>query len=482
MRDQPKEPFLREFSRALRERNAALFIGAGLSRPAGLSDWKELLREVADDLGLDIDREIDLIAIAQYHANFKGGKGRLNQLIIDEFTKEARRTENHAIIASLPLRTIWTTNYDTLIEDAFAHSGRRADVKHNNAQLAYTKPRADVRVYKMHGDVSMPSEAVLTKDDYEIYGEKRALFTEALKGDLVNKTFLFLGFSFTDPNIDYILSRIRVLLGSSQREHYCVMKKPDKPTDLTGAAGADYEYELKRLSHRVEDLKRFSIQTILIDNFSEITEVLRELDRRSHSLDVFVSGSAAEYGTFTKERTEGLCRALGQELITHGLNLISGFGFGIGGAVIIGAVEAVYRTDDFSIEDRIMLRPFPQILPGGLTRDQFNTQYRKDMISKAGHCIFIAGNRLNMKTGETEKSAGVREEFEIALSMGKTVIPIGVTGSMASELYQEVIADVGKYFPRGNVQQSLETLNDANKSDADLVQAVIQIIRSTGGQ
>jgi len=44
-------------------------------------------------------------------------------------------------------------------------------------------------------------ETVLTRDDYEQYHleQSRGPFVTALSGDLVEKTFLFLGFSFTDP-------------------------------------------------------------------------------------------------------------------------------------------------------------------------------------------------------------------------------------------------------------------------------------------
>ena len=50
----------------------------------------------------------------------------------------------------------------------------------------------------MHGDVERPTDAVLTKDDYERYDMKRPLFRTALQGDLISKTFLFVGFSFED--------------------------------------------------------------------------------------------------------------------------------------------------------------------------------------------------------------------------------------------------------------------------------------------
>lgn len=92
----------------------------------------------------------------------------------------------------------------------------------------------------MHGCVTQPQDAVLTKDDYESYERKRSLFVESLKGHLITKTFLFIGFSFLDPNTDYVLSRIRVLLGKNRRRHFCIMLEPNR-------AGADYEYEMREI-------------------------------------------------------------------------------------------------------------------------------------------------------------------------------------------------------------------------------------------
>ena len=86
--------------------------------------------------------------------------------------------------------------------------------------LSTTLSESDAIVYKMHGDYLDPSTCVITKDDYELYNEKRQLFTTALQGDLVSKTFLFIGFSFEDPNLKYILSRIRNLLDENRRTHY----------------------------------------------------------------------------------------------------------------------------------------------------------------------------------------------------------------------------------------------------------------------
>lgn len=47
------------------------FIGAGLSIPAGFSSWSELLKEPAEEIGLNVSKEQDLVNLAQYYSNRK---------------------------------------------------------------------------------------------------------------------------------------------------------------------------------------------------------------------------------------------------------------------------------------------------------------------------------------------------------------------------------------------------------------------------
>jgi NAD-dependent SIR2 family protein deacetylase len=212
--------FKREYIKALQEGTAAVFVGAGLSRPSGFVDWRGLLRELARDINLDVDKEEDLISLAQYYANSRGGRGGVNQRILDSFTKGIKNNSSINNLINLPIDTYWTTNYDTLIEDALRHSGKIVDIKIRPESLAVSKKDRDAIVYKMHGDVNDTSFCVITKDDYESYNLSRQLFTTALQGDLVTKTFLFVGFSLDDPNINYILGKIRILLGENARPHY----------------------------------------------------------------------------------------------------------------------------------------------------------------------------------------------------------------------------------------------------------------------
>lgn len=470
--------FYKTFLNSLDAGDAAIFIGAGMSRPSGFVDWKELLREVAEEVGLDVDKESDLIAVAQYHLNAKSNRARLNQKLIEEFTKDAKPSENHRLIASLSIRSIWTSNYDTLIEDAFKELQKRPDVKSTQPNLSQSVPGRDVTIYKMHGDISQPQDAVLTKDDYETYATKRGLFIEKLQGDLVSKTFLFLGFSFTDPNIDYILARLRVFLGQNPREHFCIMRQPHKPKGGTKTkAYAQYEYDKRKHDLRIADLSRYGITSLNIDEYSEITDVLRELNRRGHRKDIFVSGSAYDFDPFGQKRLEGLARLIGSEIIRRNYNLTSGFGLGIGGAVIIGAMEALYEQEKGRQEGRTNLRPFPQVAPGTMTKQEFNTKYRKDMISQVGAVIFIAGNKLDSATGKVSEATGVNEEFRIAKQSKRLPIPVGATGHAAAKIWNDVTSNLAAFFPLPNkVKKYFDIIGNASKSNDEIVQAVFAII------
>lgn len=458
-----KRTFLKEYTRALREGDAALFVGAGISRSAGYVDWKQFLKEIAEELDLDIDRESDLVALAQFHVNRRKGRDRLNQLLIDEFLEDVELTPSHHLIASLPLQTIWTTNYDDLLEVALSTAAKRVDVKRRQEDFAVTRRRADVTIYKMHGDKTNPAEAVLTKEDYETYNTTRELFTIALKGDLAKKTFLFLGFSFADPNVMYILGRVKQLLETNSRKHYCVLKAPD--------GAEDGEYQCKRFSHWLTDLHRYNIQPILIERYDEVPDILADLNRRSHLRDVFISGSAADFAPLGKEKFQELCRSLGAELIKKDFNVISGFGLGVGDLVIVGAMQSLRRNDD----ERLQLWPFPQQVPAGTDRAAFWRQYREQMIANAGVCIVLAGNKL--EAGAVVPANGVRQEVEIARSQGKVVLPVGATGHVARDLWEECRAKPSTCVGSLDIASKLDILGDTSATVDTLVQAIIDILK-----
>lgn len=470
--------FIGTFVKALDQNNAAVFAGAGLSQPAGFVNWKELMREIAAELSLDVDKEHDLISVAQYHCNERGNRGKLNQHLIEEFTQNSCITDNHRILTRLPIDTFWTTNYDRLIERTLEEAGKTPDVKITVENLAFNVPRRDAIVYKMHGDVSQPDKAVLTKDDYEGYNSTRQLFTTKLQGDLISKTFIFIGFSFDDPNLEYILSRIRLLLGQNQRPHYCFFKRPDRTSFEDEAS---FQYANVKQELRVKDLRRFSINALLVEKYSEITEILEEVERRYRRFKIFISGSCADFAPWDMKDGIYFVQELTKELLRAGFRIVSGFGVNIGTAVINGALEYIYGTNYRHIDDRLTLMPFPQFPPEGQTLKDCWTAYRRTLVDEAGIAIFVFGNKMDAH-GKLTLSDGMIEEFELCIEKGQVIpIPIGATGSVAQQLAARVLADYARYLPNWTELKPLLE-NAAKESDARaLITTTLKIVKHIKG-
>lgn len=465
--------FITKYVKSLKEGNAAIFAGAGLSVGAGYVDWKNLLKDLAEEIELDIDKEEhDLVGVAQYYCNEKKGRGEINQIIIDEFKNKVKITENHRILSRLPIQTFWTTNYDKLIENSLEEANKIVDIKISEENLAVTLPNRDAIVYKMHGDVSQVQNAVITRDDYERYSESHSLFTTALKGDLVSKTFLFIGFSFNDPNLNYILSRVRIGLEGNQRPHYCILKKVLREEFNTEE---NYIHAKVKQQLQINDLKRYSINTIFVDRYDEITEILRAVELEFKKTNVFISGSAVEYGTFSEYESGEFLHDLSYKLLENKYKVISGFGVGVGSYIINGALQYAEVNKCNNINNMLLLKPFPQKESGGVSLPTLWDKYRRDMISISGVAIFVFGNK-NDSEGNVINAGGLQREFDIARENGVKIIAVGITGYQTKIIYDEIMSNFEQYYPgRDDIKELFEELSKEENKD-NLLEIIFKII------
>ena len=321
----------------------------------------------------------------------------------------------------------------------------------------------------MHGDVEHPAEAVLTKDDYVQYERNHPLFRSVLQGDLISKTFLFIGFSFEDPNLDSVLSQVRLLLDENIRDHYCFMKRVIKTATMDDES---FGYEKARQDLREADLKRYGIQTIFVDDYSEITEILRELENAVLANNVFISGSADFFdGAWSKTEIEELAYKLANKLVKEGFRVTSGFGLGIGSSVINGALDEIYNSRYKQISDHLCMRPFPQGISDVEVRNEKWKKYREDILKENGVVIFLAGNK---KLGDSKLIAdGCLQEYEIAKQNNCVIIPVGSTGDAAESIYNEMKEKRSEYPYLENYFNVLGTEKDIEK----IISIVIEIMK-----
>jgi len=464
-----RKRFISEYAQWLEQSTAALFVGAGLSRQAGYPDWRSLLRDIANELKINLDQEHDLAGVAQWYVNKTGRqKTRIAQIVKTSFPDREEVPATHRIMARLPVRYVWTTNYDKLIERAWDLQRRRLDVKAIKSDLSISNPWADTTLYKMHGTIDHAGEIVIATDDYELYRQKRAGFLQILNGHLIALHCLFLGFSFTDPNIGHLLAIIRESMGEHASQHYAIIRRPQKGSGRD--ADQLWAYECARHAHWVDDMQRYGINCIEIDDYTEVEEILLEIEATVAGRSVFVSGSyPVDVVDQARHRLEEMSSKIGHIIAEKNLRLVSGFGLTVGSAVLSGVLARLYAGGVPSLDRSLFLRPYPQVVPPGFEQAAFHRRYREDMIQQAGICIFVGGMRQG--TNGLEIAAGVLQEYEIARALGKVIVPVAASGGAAEEIWKRLSSEGGAGIA-GVSEAIFQRLGQTNATVDDAVAAV----------
>lgn len=438
---------------------------------AGYPSWRQLVRDMAEEIGLDASKEDDLAGVVQYFLN-KTGRTRtlLAQTINQHFGEEKPIPPVFRIISRLPLTRLWTTNYDTLLERAYCDRRKQLDIKSRDKDVVSENPFAHAVLYKMHGTVEHPSEVVIAKSDYESYRRKRPGFLHFLTGQLISQHILFVGFSFTDPNLHYLFTLIREAFDDTPPEHFAIVRQPHRDDYDVDAS---FEYAQRRHRLWVDDLQNYGIQCVEVESYSEIDTLLEAVERRIAMGSVMVSGSFPDPTDVTqlaeRARIEELAHAAGTIIAKHKFRLVSGMGTVVGNASLSAALAEINTQATPNFERSLLLRPFPQTIPDGHDRQAYYQRYREDLVTEAGASIYIAG----FKDGGP--APGVLKEFEIATDAKRYPVPVGVSGGAALEIWQRVAVDYSRYL--GALPRNLfETLNDPTATPEVIGMTLEQIL------
>lgn len=463
-----KKLLIKKYCEAIENGRAAIFAGAGLSVGAGFVDWTGLLNDVAEELNIKLRSYTNLVELAQYYVNATRNKSELSHAILNAFPVSATPLVNHQILASLPIRTYWTTNFDKLIEKSLQNVNKICDVKSLPSNLAIAKDKSDAIVYKMHGDVDNPDLTILTRDQFENYYQTHKAFLDSFCYDLTNKTFLFLGLSFDDPNLHYVLKYTRMLHGENQRRHYYILRKVSKEPNENSE---DFEYRKCEQELFIEDMKNYAVETILIDEYKDITDILSSIQKRYLRRTVFISGAAIEYKKYPEYEVKNFVRKLSAELIHANFRIVNGYGLGFGDEVLTGAAQQIQK-DHKTFEENLKIMPFPQ----GLSNPQEAWhQYRKEMIQNTGISIFLMGNKKDKFSGDIILSNGMLEEYEISKENGNFLIPVGATEYKTEDLWNLQMNTRDDSF--SPTKDEMNSLNDKNKSLDEHLNTIMSILK-----
>jgi hypothetical protein len=231
---------------SIRGRRCVLFVGAGLSRGAGLPDWGGLLSELAKGLELpigslprDTNGQISLdlcLDLAQWYAE-KLGREKLDRHVHQRFGRTAeahpcvRPTLAHYLLLSMPFRLFLTTNYDDLLERTLTALRHDPEVICTPESVVHTGQTEQPSVVKLHGDATRRTPIVLTRDDFDRFFRDHPVTVALLQGLLLNHTFLFVGYDLRDPNTRQLYSGVAHLLHTSGTRAYSVVVRGGDVTD-----------------------------------------------------------------------------------------------------------------------------------------------------------------------------------------------------------------------------------------------------------
>ncbi|SMQ71914.1 SIR2 family protein [Agreia sp. VKM Ac-1783] len=447
-----------EFSAAVRGRRAAIFVGAGLSKPAGLPGWDDLIGDARTQAS--VPPEVTDAPLAAEYIVEKIGEKALYDSLLGKLPGAATPTPLHHRLVKLPVYDYWTTNYDLLLEkaldDAADDAARIVKDEDLGSQVTVGEQK---QLFKMHGSLINPEgdawevDPTLTRTHFETYEVRHPRFWAQLRAQFLTRSFLFLGLSFEDPNVNVLLRLARSLqLGSGPTKHFAIMRRESKPL----------EQALQTL--RINDLKNGGIHVHLIDDFLEQDEILGRIETLTRRPNVFVSGSSLTPGAETV--ASQVATRLADE---PGLGLLS---FGGEAALLVGSVfkEALdpgtYRPERI----RHYYRKGAELE----IKERIGTAIFTDMELDAMREYVIPLTRAMIVFGGGDRTL---EEAEVARMHHVAVIPVGTTGGAAQQIWEKYESQPEELnLPLRHSSREWQRLMSTEPA---AVQAVHQIIRAS---
>lgn len=219
MLESTKIKYIEALQRASKENRLVIFAGAGTSVDAGIPLWNELISKLTKNLPEDVKKNFkgDNLQLAEIFKEVSDDNDYYDSLESALLKYSKSPNSIHDAILSLNPCHIITTNYDTLLEESALINNRQYFTVVTDKDLP--RNHGEKLIVKMHGDLKHHN-VVLTENDYFDYSRNFPLIRSFIISLFVKNVVLFVGFSFNDPNLKYILREIKSELGNNIQHVY----------------------------------------------------------------------------------------------------------------------------------------------------------------------------------------------------------------------------------------------------------------------
>ena len=239
-----KERIPRPLLEAYADKKCGLFIGAGLSVGAGLPNWSQLLQKLitrsVENGVMTEEKAEDCLTLARNSSKYLMLAEELREVLgtdfktaIEEIFRDdnVNPTDTHALLARMKKNQfIITTNYDLLIERAFAAAQVfRQGYKYYEAHaLLRDLYQRQFFLLKAHGDAQTAAEQiVLTDKDYRRLLYREPGYQSALQSIFTMYSVIFIGSSLQDPELRLLLNYVNAAFPEGGIPHYALMTEDD---------------------------------------------------------------------------------------------------------------------------------------------------------------------------------------------------------------------------------------------------------------
>lgn len=167
------------------------------------------------------------------------------------------------------IAAVITTNYDLFLENEIFSDDFTVFVEQH--QLFDADSYNISEIYKIHGSALDANSIIITKEDYDKFQESRKLIIAKMRTLFAESPIVFLGYSFSDENIQLIITEFLDCLSKEQlehiREHFVFISYKKGEMDLQ---------EIKR-NVTTKNGKEIPITEIQTDNYSLVFDILNKI-------------------------------------------------------------------------------------------------------------------------------------------------------------------------------------------------------------
>lgn len=225
--DRTAQEFVRHIASDIEAKKCVFLLGAGVSIEAGLPSGSELAEMLTRRAGWD-SRDRSLQQVAQDYATVVGPV----KPVIHDYLRQRLEdpavgsTDAHRTLACMAdkLDTILTTNWDDLLENAFAQARiRQCQIVYRDAHMSTREP-VQAAIVKLHGHIDDPDSYVVTQQDYLAFRTHNPQLAAFLRSCLTSSTLVIIGYGQEDEDFRQIYDEaLQDLTPGQERRHVYVI-------------------------------------------------------------------------------------------------------------------------------------------------------------------------------------------------------------------------------------------------------------------